>query len=195
MARRYSPDLYERVVAPVEMKGMSCRAAAAQFGVGISTAINRVRRLRDTGSCAPGKCAGTSPRRLLVSLAVTAGQGKRHHLARACRRTCRAQPQGQLQSQFRCPGALAVGGWRRKRSRPTWCVWGGAASGQLGQKICDYYQYDTPSAYSAYIRKGQCEHSHWTSTPALDDSRLCDSTSSTRHFNSSGRGSGACATY
>jgi transposase len=34
---------------------MSCNRAAKQFGVGISTAINWVKRLRETGSVAPGK--------------------------------------------------------------------------------------------------------------------------------------------
>jgi putative transposase len=62
MARPYSLDLRERVVAAVEKKGMSCRAAAGQFGVGVSTAINWVRRLQDTGSCAPGKMGGHKPK-------------------------------------------------------------------------------------------------------------------------------------
>ena len=36
--------------------------AAKQFGVAISTAINWVRRLRETGSIAPGKMGGYKPR-------------------------------------------------------------------------------------------------------------------------------------
>ena len=39
MARAYSNDLRERVVVAVELDGMSCREAAAQFSVGVSTAI------------------------------------------------------------------------------------------------------------------------------------------------------------
>src|SRR5437764_1649915 len=62
MARPYSLDLRERVVAAVQKGGMSRRRAAAQFGVGISTVINWVRRLRETGSVAPGKMGGHKPK-------------------------------------------------------------------------------------------------------------------------------------
>ncbi len=62
MARPYSLDLRERVVAAVEKSGMSRRRAAAQFGVGISTVINWMRRLRQTGSVAPGKMGGHKPK-------------------------------------------------------------------------------------------------------------------------------------
>jgi transposase len=41
---------------------MSCNQAAKQFGVGISTAINWVKRLRETGSVAPGKIGGHKPK-------------------------------------------------------------------------------------------------------------------------------------
>ena len=58
MAKPYSIDLRERVVATVERDGMSRRAAAARFGVAISTVINWVRRFRATGSLAPGKMGG-----------------------------------------------------------------------------------------------------------------------------------------
>ena len=61
MARPYSLDLRERVVAAVE-KGMSRRRAAAQFGVGISTVIGWMRRLRQTGSVAPGQMGGHKPK-------------------------------------------------------------------------------------------------------------------------------------
>ena len=47
MARAYSLDLRERVVAAVERGGLSCHQSAAQFGVGVSTAINWVRRRRE----------------------------------------------------------------------------------------------------------------------------------------------------
>jgi len=62
MGRPYSLDLRERVVAAVENGGMSRRRAAAQFGVGISTVILWVRRLRETGSVAPGKIGGYKPK-------------------------------------------------------------------------------------------------------------------------------------
>jgi transposase len=58
----YSIDLRERVVAAVKTGGMSCNKAAKQFGVGISTAINWVRRLRETGSVAPAKIGGYRPK-------------------------------------------------------------------------------------------------------------------------------------
>ena len=62
MGRPYSLDLRERVVAAVEKGGMSRRRAAAQFGVGISTVILWVRRLRETGSVAPSKIGGYKPK-------------------------------------------------------------------------------------------------------------------------------------
>ncbi len=64
MARPYSNDLRERVVASVERGGLSRRHAAAQYGVGVSTAIEWVRRLRQTGSLSPGKMGGHRPKRL-----------------------------------------------------------------------------------------------------------------------------------
>jgi putative transposase len=63
MAKPYSRDLRERVVAAVEENGLSRRKAAAQFAVGISTVINWVRRFRETGSVLPAKWAGTSQKR------------------------------------------------------------------------------------------------------------------------------------
>ena len=62
MGKPYSLDLRERVVAAVMTGGLSCNRAAKQFGVGISTAINWVRLLRETGSVAPGKIGGYKPR-------------------------------------------------------------------------------------------------------------------------------------
>ena len=62
MGRPYSVDLRKRVVAAVESGGMSRHQAAAQFGVGVSTAINWVRRSRETGSVAPGKMGGHRPK-------------------------------------------------------------------------------------------------------------------------------------
>ena len=64
MAKPYSIDLRERVVAAVEEGGQSRRRAAGQFGVGISTAIEWVRRFRETGSVKPGKMGGHKPKKI-----------------------------------------------------------------------------------------------------------------------------------
>jgi putative transposase len=58
----YSIDLRERVVASVVKEGLSRNQAAKRFGVGISTAINWVRRLKETGSVAPSKIGGYRPK-------------------------------------------------------------------------------------------------------------------------------------
>ena len=62
MAKPYSIDLRERVVAAVETGGLSRRRAASHFGVGVSTVINWVRRFRATGSVAPGQMGGHKPK-------------------------------------------------------------------------------------------------------------------------------------
>jgi transposase len=62
MGRAYSIDLRARVVAAVESGGLSCHRAAAQFGVGVSTAIRWVERVRKTGSVRPSKIGGYKPR-------------------------------------------------------------------------------------------------------------------------------------
>ena len=62
MGKPYSMDLRERVVAAVMTGGLSCNQAAKQFGVGISTAINWMKRLRETGSVTPGKVGGYRPK-------------------------------------------------------------------------------------------------------------------------------------
>jgi len=62
MSKTYSLDLRERVVAAVEQGGVSRRQAAARFGVGISTAIDWVRRFRETGSVEPGRRGGRKPK-------------------------------------------------------------------------------------------------------------------------------------
>src|SRR4030081_302362 len=64
MGRPYSNDLRERVVGTVIKGGLSCHQAAAQFGVGISTAINWVRRFRETGSVKPDKFGGYRPKKI-----------------------------------------------------------------------------------------------------------------------------------
>jgi transposase len=62
MGKPYSMDLRERVVAAVKSGRMSCNRAARHFGVGVSTAICWVKRLRETGSVAPGKMGGHKPK-------------------------------------------------------------------------------------------------------------------------------------
>ena len=63
MAKPYSQDLRERVVAAVE-GGLSRRQAAALFDVGISTVIRWVRRFRATGSVAAKLMGGDHRSRL-----------------------------------------------------------------------------------------------------------------------------------
>src|SRR3979411_939269 len=62
MGKPYSVDLRERVVAAVETGGMSRHRAAAQFGVGVSTVINRGRRLHERGGVEPGQMGGHKPK-------------------------------------------------------------------------------------------------------------------------------------
>ena len=62
MAKPYSIDLRERVVAAVLTGGLSRHRAAAQFGLGVSTVINWVRRVQETGSVAPGQMGGQKPK-------------------------------------------------------------------------------------------------------------------------------------
>ena len=61
MSRPISTDLRERLVLAVERDGISARAAAARFGVSVSSAIVWTRRYRETGSVAPGKIGGYKP--------------------------------------------------------------------------------------------------------------------------------------
>jgi len=62
MGKPYSVDLRERVVGAVEMGGLSRHAAARQYDLAVSTVINWVRRLRETGSLAPGQMGGYKPK-------------------------------------------------------------------------------------------------------------------------------------
>ena len=62
MARPYSNDLRERVVAAVTRDGLSRREAAQRFGVGVSTAIKWVQRWSETGSIEPGQVGGAGRR-------------------------------------------------------------------------------------------------------------------------------------
>ncbi len=51
MARAYSQDLRDRVLAS-SSGGLSARGAAGRFGIGVKTAIEWVRRQRETGETA-----------------------------------------------------------------------------------------------------------------------------------------------
>jgi putative transposase len=64
MGKPCSLDLRERVVAAVEVEGMSRNQAAARFGVAASSAIKWVARFRATGSAGPAKMGGHKPRTL-----------------------------------------------------------------------------------------------------------------------------------
>lgn len=63
MAKPLDIDLRTRIVAAVEA-GLSCRSAAARFGVSESAAIKLMRRYRVTGSIAPGQMGGHKPVKL-----------------------------------------------------------------------------------------------------------------------------------
>lgn len=64
MARPYSMDLRERVVRAVEEEGLSRNKAAGRFGIGIKTAVDWVRRHRETGSVAAKPMGGDKSSRL-----------------------------------------------------------------------------------------------------------------------------------
>jgi putative transposase len=57
-------DLRKRVVAAVKEEGLSRNAAAARFGVAISTAINWVKRFEERGSVAADRIGGYKPRKI-----------------------------------------------------------------------------------------------------------------------------------
>jgi transposase len=57
MASPLSQDLRRRLVGAVE-RGSSARGAAARFAVSASAAIKLVRRVRESGSTAPGRIGG-----------------------------------------------------------------------------------------------------------------------------------------
>jgi putative transposase len=56
-------DLRERVVAAIE-GGLSRRRAATRFGVSYSVAIGWMKRVRETGSVAPGRMGGHKPKKI-----------------------------------------------------------------------------------------------------------------------------------
>ena len=60
MARAYSLDLRERVVASVD-SGQTCRQVAQSFAVSVASVVKWSQRVRTTGSAAPGKMGGHRP--------------------------------------------------------------------------------------------------------------------------------------
>jgi putative transposase len=73
MGRPYSDDLRERVVKAVIKGGLSQHQAAAQFGVGISTAINWIRRFHEIGSVKPDQVGGYRPKKIAGAVPRLAG--------------------------------------------------------------------------------------------------------------------------
>jgi putative transposase len=57
MAKPYSDDLRERVVAAV-LAGEPTRSVAARFGIAVSSVVKWHQRYRATGAVAPGKMGG-----------------------------------------------------------------------------------------------------------------------------------------
>jgi transposase len=60
MARAYSLDLRERVVAAV-LEGQTCRTAATRFGVSVASVVKWSQRYRATGSAAAKRMGGNRP--------------------------------------------------------------------------------------------------------------------------------------
>ena len=67
MAKPYSSDLCERVVKAVMQDGMSRRAAAQRFGIGVSTVITWMQHWRDTGHVKPGQMGGHRPKKIAAT--------------------------------------------------------------------------------------------------------------------------------
>jgi transposase len=60
MARAYSLDLRERVVAAVN-DGASCRSVAETYDLSLASVVKWSQRFRTTGSAAPGQIGGHRP--------------------------------------------------------------------------------------------------------------------------------------
>ncbi len=61
MARSYSQDLRDRVIAAVDREGMSCRAAARRFGISDAAAIKWLQGYRKAGRRTPVGTGGHRP--------------------------------------------------------------------------------------------------------------------------------------
>ena len=98
MGAPYSLDLRERVVAAVG-SGMSRRAAAKHYQVGVATAIRWTARAKRTGSPAALPMGGKKPFRAgragRLDPRPVGGQAG-YYRTRAAGRTARAQGRGQL---------------------------------------------------------------------------------------------------
>ena len=68
MGKPYSIDLRERAVAAVLKGGLSRHRAAAQFGVGVSTVVNWVRRFKTPAAWRRGRWVGASRRRSAATI-------------------------------------------------------------------------------------------------------------------------------
>ncbi len=88
MSKPYSMDLRECVVGAVEGDGVSRRQAAERFGISVSTAVNWVRRYRETGG------AGARQGSADDALAVFVHGGMRARSGR------KEKPGGQYRSGF-----------------------------------------------------------------------------------------------
>jgi putative transposase len=65
MTRPYSMDLRDRVLASVEVDGLSRHQAAERYAVSVSTAIRWMDSFRRTGSVSPGQMGGHRPKKLI----------------------------------------------------------------------------------------------------------------------------------
>ena len=122
MGRAYSNDLRKPLVRAVIKGGLSCHQAAAQFDVAVSTAINWVRRFRETGNVEPDQIGGYRPkkisgehrdwliRRCRCSTALMSSSAKaRHTRIRAQLIRLPAGVLGHLEGPWRWPGQHRFG--------------------------------------------------------------------------------------
>ena len=135
IGKPYSQDLRKRVVAAIE-GGMSRNRAAKQFGIAISTAINWMKRVDETGSMIPEPMGGHKPKAISGDHAVWLSQrikdGELHHTRARCR-PCRTGPEGRLSLGMGLRACREVqlqkkAWWLENAIVPTWR--GGEPSGQ-----------------------------------------------------------------
>ena len=93
--RAISVDLRRRACEAVETEGLSCRAAAARFKVGVSSVIRWCAQLRQTGAVAPRKQGGDRRSGRIEAQAPFSAPSHRVTSATSGRRSpmhCRASP-------------------------------------------------------------------------------------------------------
>ena len=123
MARAYGLDLRRRVIEAID-GGISARAAAARFSVGISTSINWHRQWREAGSLEPGRQGKPAGSKLdaheafILDLVAAEKDIALHEIA------ARLAGERDLQT---CPATV----WHLSR-RPGLCLWIGAQCLLLG---------------------------------------------------------------